>query len=37
MGVEWIKLSQDSFLAVSCCECGDEPSGSDSTDLDVRQ
>jgi hypothetical protein len=34
--VNWIRLAQDG-LVVSCCECGDEPSGSCTMELVVIQ
>jgi hypothetical protein len=32
-GVDWIRLAQDRGPVAGCCECGDEPSGSCSTEL----
>jgi hypothetical protein len=32
-GVDWIRLSQDRDRVAGCCECGDEPSGSCTTEL----
>jgi hypothetical protein len=31
--VDWIRLAQDMDLLAGCCECGDEPSGSCTTEL----
>jgi hypothetical protein len=32
-GVDWIRLAQDWDQWQGCCECGDEPSGSCTTEL----